>query len=367
MMRRPLILVLAAGTAASLGCAGAAEPELGAEPQTTTLAVNDATIGSRAGVQIRVMPVMQTSRYQNEMDYRPANVEIRNQSGRPLRIRYDAFALESGGEEFDAVPVYRLDLTGGMPGIGGLPPAAWEHREFSVAGEYAEMFPDLPTYEGEFQTTTVDAYRAPGAAEAAGFRDRALLADVIPEGVIASGGRVEGTMWFDIDDADADSTLVFSATLVDAASGEEFGEISVPFDLTRAGVRPGSEMWEARAAGDAEPVDVMVVVNAPDPAAYAERTVQLQNVKVQGVVSDRVFWVGPDGGQWLLVTHGDPGAAGPISAAPLQVGQTVTLVGTLRAPPSASEARAVWGLDQTGADMLGRSSLYLIADDVRAY
>jgi hypothetical protein len=369
MMRATLFTALAVGTAASLGCAGAPDPELTATPQTTVLSVNDARIGSLSGVQVRVSPVTQTSRYQNEAEYRPAHVEIRNRSDRPLRVRYDAFALEAGGApQAGAVPVLLIDRAGdNMPGVGGLSGAAWERRDFEIAGDYAVLYPDMPAYEGAFEATTVDAYRSrAGSAEPAGIRDQELLASTIPEGVIRPGGRVEGTLWFENIDQ-ADSTLAFTMDLVDASTGEEFGTIQVPFDLTRSTLQRGSETWEARDPGAAETVDVTTVITTADPTSYESRRVQLNNVKVQKRVNDRVFWVGPDGGQWLLVTHGDPTGLGPISAVALQEGQSVTVVGTLREPPTGSEARAAWRLDQAGAEMLGRSRLYLVADDVRTY
>ena len=367
MMRATLYTALAVGTAASLGCAGGPDPELTAAPQTTVLSVNDARIGSLSGVQIRVSPITQTSRYQNEAEYRPARVEIRNRSERPLRVRYDAFALQAGGTmQAGPVPVLLIDAGRDIPGMGGLSGEEWDQRSFELSGDYAVIYPDRKVYEGEFEGTTVDAYRSRSGGEVSGLRDRALLASTIPEGVIMPGGRVEGTLWFD-NVAQADSTLVFTMDLVDASTGEEFGTIEVPFDLSRSMVQRGSETWAAPVPGAAEPVDVTVLVTTTDPDSYTSRRVRLDNVRIQKRVSDRVFWVGPDGGQWLLVTHGDPTGLGPISATALQEGQTVTLVGTLREPPTASEARAAWRLDQAGAEMLGRSRLYLVADDVRTY
>ena len=368
MMRATLFTALAVGTAASLGCAGSPDPELTARPQTTVLTINDAPAGRLAGVQVHVSPLTQRSRYQNEAEYHPARVEIRNASGRPLRVRYDAFALQSGGTaQSGPVPVLLIDRAGdNMPGMGGLSGEAWDQREYEIAGDYAVIYPDMQAYEGAFEVTSVDAYRSRAGGEPSGLRDRDLLASTIPEGVIRPGGRVEGTLWFEKLDQ-ADSTLMFTMDLVDASTGEEFGTIEVPFDLTRSSLERGTEMWEARDPGAAETVEVTTILTTGDPMAYTSRRVQLNNVRVQKRVSDRVFWVGPDGGQWLLVTHGDPTGIGPISATALQEGQSVTVTGTLREPPTASEARASWRLDQAGAEMLGRSRLYLVADEVRTY
>lgn len=367
-MRTTMIAALAVGTAATIGCGGGQEPQLSAEPRTSTLQVNGAEVGSQAGVQIRVAPVMQTSRYSNEADYRPVHVEIRNESDHPLRIGYDNFSLQGGGAaSAEAVPVLWIDDSGrDIAGIGGAATPGWGHRNFEVAGDYAEMYPALRAYEGDFQSTTVDAYRArrPSGVEPGVLRDSMLLLASIPEGVVRPGGRVEGMLWFEAVEG-ADSTLTFTADLVNAQTGMEFGRITVPIALTRSGIQRGTETWMERDPSAAEPVEVSAIILAPDPATYNARRVQLNNVRVQKRVNDRVFWVGPDGGQWLLVTHGDPTAVGPISGTAIQEGQTVTLMGTLREPPTASEARASWRLDQAGAEMLGRSRLYLVADDVK--
>lgn len=370
MMRATLIAALAVGTAATAGCAGGQEPELAAQPRTNMLQVNGAEVGSQAGVQIRVAPVMRTSRYTNEADYRPVHVEIRNESEHPLRIGYDNFTLEGpGAASAEAVPVLWIDDSGrDIPGIGGAATLGWGHRNFEVAGDYAEMYPALRAYEGDFRSTTVDAYQArqPSGIPPSVLRDSLLLLESIPEGVVRPGGRIEGMLWFEAIEG-ADSTLTFTADLVNAQTGMEFGRITVPLALSRSGIERGSETWMERDPSAAETVEVSAIIMAPDPAAYEARRVQLNNVRVQKLVSDRVFWVGPDGGQWMLVTHGDPTAVGPISGSALQEGQSVTLIGTLRAPPTASEARASWRLDQTGAEMLGRSKLYLVADEVRSY
>lgn len=370
MMRATLIAALAVGTAVTAGCAGGQEPELAAEPRTNTLQVNGAEVGAQAGVQIRVAPVMRTSRYANEADYRPVEVEIRNESEHPLRIGYDNFALEGpGAASANAVPVLWLDDSGhDLPGIGGAATLGWGQRNFEVAGDYAEMYPALRAYEGDFRSTTVDAYRArrPSGIEPSVLRDSMLLLASIPEGVIRPGGRVEGMLWFDAMEGDP-ASVTFTADLVNARTGQQFGEITVPIDLTRSGIQRGSETWMERDPSAAEPMEVSAILMAPDAAAYTDRRVQLNNVRVQKLVSDRVFWVGPDGGKWLLVTHGDPTAVGPISGVALQEGQMVTLIGTLRPPPNASEARASWRLDQAGAEMLGGTRLYLVADDVRGF
>lgn len=371
MMRAPLMTALALGTAASLGCAGGQDPEVAAEPQaapTQTLSLGGAEIGRQSGVQVRVAPATRTSRYQNEAaGFRPVHVEIRNESGRPLVVRHEEFELQqAAGEALVSVPVLRI--SGDIPGIGGAP-IEFEQRDFEIAQEYSEIYPDLPVYEGEFEVTAVDAYRAAEAMEPVGLRDAQLLADALPEGVLRSGGRVAGTIWFEELPAAApgDSTMAFAMDLVDASTGEEFGEVRIPVDLSSATLELGTETWDANAMESAEPLDVTVLVTSPDPLSYAERRVQLDNVKVQRVVSDRVFWVGPDDGEWLLVTHGDPTAVGPISARPIEEGQSVTLIGVVTEAPVASQARAAWRLDQEGASRLGRTRVYLVADDVRSF
>lgn len=379
MMRAFFTTALAVGTAASLGCGAAAEPELTAGAPERSITVNDAEVASEAGVQVRVMPVTVTSQYQNEMEYRPVRVEIRNRSARPLRIRYDAFALadQTGGDSLDAVSVYKLDRAEvGGPGIDNFPtspPPTWEHDNFAIAPGYEEIFPDVARYEGAFDTTAVNAYRAPGATEPAALRDRVLLADVVPEGVIRPGGLVEGTLWFQ----DADEPireLVFTFDLIDAATGEQFGDMSVPFDAMRSRLERGTEVWQARrdtpAAGGAmmgaEPVTVTVILASPDPASMTARRVRLDSVKVQRVTGDKTFWVGPDAGPWLLTVLDEmPTPQTPTEGrVDVNPGNTVTITGMLRQPPAPAVIPSDWNLPPADVDRLAEARLYLVADRV---
>jgi hypothetical protein len=60
---------------------------------------------------------------------------------------------------------------------------------------------------------------------------RSMLRKAIPEGVVANGGRISGFLYFQKPDHKRTSdTITFDATLVDAQTGQTFGQLAVPFE-----------------------------------------------------------------------------------------------------------------------------------------
>jgi hypothetical protein len=86
-----------------------------------------------------------------------------------------------------------------------------------------------------------------------------------------------------------------------------------------------------------------VPIGQPDKlAALAGKSVQLTNAKVQDVVGDKTFWVGPSDTQRLFVFLEEDGTARQNVEGKVDVnqGQTVTIDGEIRKLPSAEEARS---------------------------
>jgi hypothetical protein len=57
-----------------------------------------------------------------------------------------------------------------------------------------------------------------------------MIAEVLPEGVLEPGGRVEGFLYFERVDPQA-PRVRFRADLTSADTGEVFGEVSIPFTV----------------------------------------------------------------------------------------------------------------------------------------
>ena len=112
--------------------------------------------------------------------------------------------------------------------------------------------------------------------------------------------------------------------------------------------------------------DMLVVVNDENQAALAGRSALSANVRVQSVVGDRGFWIGPDQTQQLFVVmnEGNVGQAeGQIQVEP---GQTLTLNGVIEKLPPLDQAPAEWGLDASSGEALANQQVYLQANQVVA-
>lgn len=112
--------------------------------------------------------------------------------------------------------------------------------------------------------------------------------------------------------------------------------------------------------------DMLVVVNDENQAALAGRPALFANVRVQSVVGDRGFWIGPDQSQQLFVVmnEGNVGQAeGQIQVEP---GQTLTLNGVIEKLPPLDQAPAEWGLDASSGEALANQQVYLQANQVVA-
>jgi hypothetical protein len=88
-----------------------------------------------------------------------------------------------------------------------------------------------------------------------------------------------------------------------------------------------------------------LIVTPPDRSSLVGRRVRLTDVKVQSVIGDRTFYVGPSESQKVLVlleeekTPNSP-VEGKVDVNP---GQTVSFTGVIERVPSVEEARQRFG------------------------
>jgi hypothetical protein len=59
-----------------------------------------------------------------------------------------------------------------------------------------------------------------------------MLSQALPEGAIQSGGKIAGFVYFQ-SVADRESRVTFAMNLVDATNGQSFGQISIPFEVSK--------------------------------------------------------------------------------------------------------------------------------------
>lgn len=116
------------------------------------------------------------------------------------------------------------------------------------------------------------------------------------------------------------------------------------------------------AAGNAL-TDMLVVVNEPNKASLAGRPATFTNVRVQSVVADKGFWVGPNKDQQVFVIFDEKTAGGPAEGqVQVKEGQNVTLTGAMEQVPGDAQAR--FGLDAASAAALAKQGVLLHAKQV---
>lgn len=211
--------------------------ELSPAPSANEIATaDDAAATSAKGVRIRV----QSDTWPGDLPVRrtitPIQVTIENDSDRPLRLRYDQFALVSseGGTRYSAIPPYNVEGEITEPVVArDYTPVSdpyFTYTGFTVAPYYANLYPTLDPYADPFYHDPLyyDAYDTYWAE--IGLPTEDMLRRALPEGVIAPGGEVQGFLYFEEVDPDLDR-VEFRAQLVDPRTGNMFETLTVPFTV----------------------------------------------------------------------------------------------------------------------------------------
>ena len=129
-----------------------------------------------------------------DQDLVPMEVTIHNDSGRPLAIRYEDFALiGADNRRYSDIPPYQI--------------AGDSYQHLQPYWAYSDAY-----YSAERLPT------------------RAMLQDAISEGVVPSHGSSTGFLYF-AKPTGPSQQLAFQATLVDMRTGQKFGEIVVPLAM----------------------------------------------------------------------------------------------------------------------------------------
>ena len=223
-------LLLAAGLAAA-GCATPGT-DLTPAPSATTVTAERAVDRVR-GVRVTAEPNAWTGLARVATQVTPMRVSIQNNGSVPVRLRYSDFVLVTdAGARYSALPPYQIGGEVTEPTLvdAGVPVnrPGFTYDRFTVAQPYAGLYPSIRAYTRPYtyDRTYYDRY-------ATVYRDVALptdemLAQVLPEGVVEPGGNVRGFLYFEHVPDDA-GRVRFRADVVNADTGEAFGEVSIPF------------------------------------------------------------------------------------------------------------------------------------------
>jgi hypothetical protein len=168
-------------------------------------------------------------------------VEIRleNQSGRTLSIRYELFDLV-GESRFHYAALSSLDMkeaneAGPVCVAGRVPRYSWGlHAGWGPRQMWRTRSPWRPWWPGPFYDPFYDPYYGPPpyvrCEEPLPTED--MLGRALPEGSLENGGTVAGFLYFQ-GVADRERQVILQARLVDASTGEAFGELRIPFQVRR--------------------------------------------------------------------------------------------------------------------------------------
>jgi hypothetical protein len=152
----------------------------------------------------------------------PVRVAIRNDSGKPLRIRYSDFQISgangslyaavSPGKAQDTVGVRDAPTPSSPRIVGWVPP----HSSYLYPNAWAGPFGyEAPFYDHSY-------LNAPQSAPPPDLRT-----DALAEAVLEDGGRVSGFIYFQ-NATQHESAVEFEMTLADAKDGQAFGRVAIP-------------------------------------------------------------------------------------------------------------------------------------------
>jgi hypothetical protein len=186
----------------------------------------------------------------------PVAVRLENQSGRPLRIQQEDFTLQGeSGFRYAALPPLELKEEGlGVGGsgqvsfgvgVGMAVPWAWAPGPFPSTYGWGPWGPGWydPFFHGPWHGPWNDPWYGPYGYGSYGpyvggywypppepLPTRDMLRQALPEGTLEEGGTIAGFLYFQgVSEREGHVTL--QARLVDANTGEQFGTLSIPFEV----------------------------------------------------------------------------------------------------------------------------------------
>lgn len=166
----------------------------------------------------------------------PVEVRLDNQSGRTLNIRYQFFDLV-GESRFHYAALSPVQMREAGPTcVAGYVPSyawglSWGWGPYWGAWHHAPWYPwGLGFSYGPFYPPPY--WPPPYAWCEEPLPTKDMVKRELPEGRLENGGTVAGFLYFQ-GVADRERQVILQAQLVDASTGEKFGELTIPFQVRR--------------------------------------------------------------------------------------------------------------------------------------
>jgi hypothetical protein len=167
----------------------------------------------------------------------PIRITIENNGNQPVRLRYTDFKLiGSKGEVYADLPPYGITGSIEQPRLVQAYPVIvtpdFEWQDFDVAPYYAEIYPDMPVWDGPFYYDPWYYNTYYTYWQEIQLPTQRMLNEALPDGVINPGGRVTGFLYFQ-EVTTKQKSVRFEYSLVNARTGNIFGTITIPFAVKK--------------------------------------------------------------------------------------------------------------------------------------
>lgn len=211
---------------ANLEPAAKAEPVSGMEDAART-SVNGVSVLTQAAPWPGEKPI--------ENEVTPIRVRIENNGRIPIDVRYrDLTLLGPEGNRYNALPPYRIGGTVTQPEVdrsyGPIINPGFTHSGFELAPYYSPVYPNMAVYTDPFVYDANFYGNAYSYWEETELPTMEMLQQAMPEGVVNSGGNIEGWVYFE-KVPEHERRVVLRTDLVDSRTGKEFAEVRIPYDV----------------------------------------------------------------------------------------------------------------------------------------
>ncbi len=167
----------------------------------------------------------------------PVYVRLENQGQRPLRLQYEDFALVGQESRFrySALPplsLRRATSSRDAEAPASIRPAAHRGRVWVGGGSpYGPWRGWGPRGYGPWGSPFYDPYFLGPTYYEPPLPTEDMLNDALPEGTLEPGGTMAGFLYFQ-GVAHRESAVTLQLRLVDAETGEPFGSLGIPFEVS---------------------------------------------------------------------------------------------------------------------------------------
>ncbi len=213
------------------------EPQLQPQPNARALAGEpSAAVAEAAGVRLIADGAAWKGHPSNlERRLTPVEIRLENQSGRSLSVRYSLFDL-LGASHFQyaaLAPMSMKNAPDAQPHcVVGYMPGYWSLGATWAWGPHRGWGYGYPWWPGPYYGPFYDPFYGPTpyvqCDEPLPTRD--MVKQALPEGTLENGGTVSGFLYFQ-GVGEREPQVILQARLVDAATGEPFGQLTIPFQV----------------------------------------------------------------------------------------------------------------------------------------